>query len=187
MKKLIKQDLYRLIGNDCNKIIKQVRYVLFSPGFKYIYFLRHVQLSKNFISKLFWSVLLKLCSFKFGIQIPAQTKIGAGFRILHFGTIVINPKAIIGKNFNISQGALIGMAEGKCKGSPIIGNNVCLSANAIIIGGVKIGNNVMIAPGAFVNFDVPDNSIVVGNPGKIIPRDESPTSKYIVYSIDNME
>ena len=38
-----------------------------------------------------------------------------------------------------------------------------------------------------VNFDVPDNSIVIGNPGKIIPRHESPTSKYIVYSIDDME
>lgn len=50
-------------------------------------------------------------------------------------------------------------------------------------GWVKIGNNVMIAPGAFVNFDVPDNSIVIGNPGKIIPRDESPTKNYIVYSI----
>ena len=50
-------------------------------------------------------------------------------------------------------------------------------------GGVKIGNNVFIAPGAFVNFDVPDNSIVIGNPGKIIPRDESPTAKYIVYPV----
>ena len=50
-------------------------------------------------------------------------------------------------------------------------------------GWVKIGNNVMIAPGAFVNFDVPDNSIVIGNPGKIIPCDESPTKNYIVYSI----
>jgi serine O-acetyltransferase len=79
------------------------------------------------------------------------------------------------------------MAEGKCKGTPTIGNNVCLSANAIIIGNVKIGNNVLIAPGAFVNFDVPDNSIVIGNPGKIIPRQESPTSKYIVYSIDDIE
>lgn len=183
MNKLIKQDLYRYIGDDCNNILKQIRYVLFSPGFRYIYYLRHVQLSNNIVSRLFWSVLLKFRSFRFGIQIPPQTKIGAGFRILHFGTIVVNPNAIIGKNFNISQGALIGMAEGKRKGTPTIGDNVCLTANAIIVGGVKIGNNVFIAPGAFVNFDVPDNSIVIGNPGKIIPRDESPTAKYIVYPV----
>lgn len=46
-----------------------------------------------------------------------------------------------------------------------------------------IGNDVLIAPGAFVNFDVPDNSIVIGNPGQIIPRDSSPTEKYIVCPI----
>lgn len=135
MDKLIRKDLYRYIGNDCNKIIKQIRYILFTPGFRYIYFFRHVQTSKNCITRAFWSILLKLCSFRFGIQIPAQTKIGAGFRILHYGTIVVNPDAIIGKNFNISQGALIGMAEGKRKGSPTIGDNVCLTANAIIVGG----------------------------------------------------
>lgn len=124
-----------------------------------------------------------MCSFKFGIQIPTQTKIAPGFRIVHFGTIVVNPETIIGKNFNISQGALIGNTSGKRQGTPIIGDNVCMNANSIIIGNVKIGNNVLIAPGAFINFDVPDNSIVIGNPGKIISRDESPTDKYIVYSI----
>lgn len=50
---------------------------------------------------------------------------------------------------------------------------------------MKIGNNVLIAPNAFVNFDVPDNSIVIGNPGQIIRRDSSPTAKYMVYPVDN--
>lgn len=40
----------------------------------------------------------------------------------------------------------------------------------------------MIAPGAFVNFDVPDHSIVIGNPGKIISSDH-PTDRYNVYKI----
>lgn len=102
---------------------------------------------------------------------------------MHFGAIVINPNTIIGKKFNISQGCLIGNAQGKNIGVPIIGDNVCLNANAIIIGGVKVGNNVLIAPGAFVNFGVPDNSIVIGNPEKIIHREGSSTAKYIVYSI----
>ena len=58
-----------------------------------------------------------------------------------------------------------------------------MNANSIIIGQVNIGNNVLIAPGAFINFDVPDNSIVIGNPGKIIEKESSPTEKYIVYSV----
>lgn len=117
-------------------------------------------------------------------QIPPGTKIGRGFRIVHFGPVVINPRAIIGKNFNISQGTLIGYAAGKREGTPTIGDNVCMNANSSIVGNVKIGNNVLIAPGAFINFDVPDNSIVIGNPGKIIAREESPTDKYIVYKLD---
>ena len=60
-----------------------------------------------------------------------------------------------------------------------------MNANSVIAGGIHIGNNVLIAPGAFCNFDVPDNSIVIGNPGKIIPRDSSPTEKYIVYPVED--
>jgi serine O-acetyltransferase len=58
-----------------------------------------------------------------------------------------------------------------------------MQANSIIVGGVTIGNNVFIAPGAFVNFDVPDNCLVIGNPGRIIQRDYSPTEEYIVYPV----
>ena len=45
----------------------------------------------------------------------------------------------------------------------------------------------MCAPGAFINFDVPPNSIVIGNPGKIIPREFSPTDKYIVYKVEDYQ
>lgn len=120
--------------------------------------------------------------YRTGIQIPVGTKIGRGFRIVHFGTIVINPMTVIGNNFNIAEGTLIGNSQGKNAGTPIIGDNVCMNANSIIVGGVKIGDNVLIAPGAFVNFDVPSNSVVIGNPGKIIPKNR-PTDKYIVYPI----
>lgn len=183
MNKILIDDLFRYEGNKSKRLITQWRYIIFTPGYQYTFFLRHVQLASNFITKAFWSVLLKLCSFKFSIQIPPQTKIAKGFRISHFGTIVVNPDTVIGKNFNISHGCLIGHAQGKNIGTPVIGDNVCMNANSLIVGGVHIGNNVLIAPGAFVNFDVPDNSIVIGNPGQIIPRSSSPTAKYIVYSV----
>lgn len=118
-----------------------------------------------------------------GIQIPESTDIGRGFRIAHFGHIVVNPDTVIGKNFNISQGVTIGHAEGKKRGSPRIGDNVCIQANAIVVGGITIGNDTFIAPNAFVNFDVPDGAIVLGNPGKIILREKA-SAKYIVYKVD---
>ena len=180
---ILQQDLYRYEGQRSSNLLVKLKYILFIPGFTYIYFFRKVQLSKYKLIKLFYLIILRITSYITHIQIPPNTKIAPGFRIVHFGTIVVNPDAIIGKNFNISQGTLIGNSQGKKAGAPIIGDNVCMNANAIIIGNCRIGNNVLIAPGAFVNFDVPDNSIVIGNPGKIIERTSSPTQKYIVYPI----
>lgn len=183
MNKIILEDLYRYEGERCKKLSCKLRYLFGTPGFTMVYLIRKVSLAKWKISKLFWMLLWHICKVQTGIQIHPSTKIGRGFRIVHFGTIVVNPGTVIGDNFNISQGTVIGYAAGKKPGNPVIGNNVCMNANSIIVGGVTIGNNVLIAPGAFINFDVPDNSIVIGNPGKIIQRDESPTSKYIVYPL----
>lgn len=109
--------------------------------------------------------------FKYGFQIPVSTQIGSGFYIGHFGTIVINEKAKIGENCNIAHGVTIGQANrGKSKGCPIIGNKVWIGTGAIIVGKITVGSNVLIAPNSYVNFDVPDNSVVLGNPGKIIPK-----------------
>jgi serine O-acetyltransferase len=69
----------------------------------------------------------------------------------------------------ISQGVTIGKTDrGKCKGSPTICNNVFIGPNSVIVGGITIGVNVLIAPNSFINFDVPDNAVVSGNPAKII-------------------
>jgi len=48
------------------------------------------------------------------------------------------------------------------------------------VGEIITGKNVMIAPNSFENFDAPDNSIVNGNPGKIIRKD-NPTNHYITF------
>jgi serine O-acetyltransferase len=48
----------------------------------------------------------------------------------------------------------------------------------MICGNVTIGNDVLIAAGAYVNFDVPDNSVVIGNPG-VIHHKENPSKDYL--------
>lgn len=57
------------------------------------------------------------------------------------------------------------MANGKI---PIIGNNVIIGANCVIIGDVSIGDGAIIGAGSVVTKSVPQNAIVVGNPAKII-------------------
>jgi len=117
--------------------------------------------------------------YKYGFQISSKTNIGEGLFIGHFGTVIVSINAIIGKNCNLSPGVTIGRDHrGKRKGSPEIGNKVWIGTNSILVGKIKIGDNVLIAPNSFVNFDVPSNSIVLGNPGKIIER-ENPVDGYI--------
>ena len=59
-----------------------------------------------------------------------------------------------------------------------VNGNARLGEYCRIQEGVTIGDNVLIAPNAYVNFDVPSNSIVIGNPGKIIPNRPDATEGY---------
>lgn len=49
-----------------------------------------------------------------------------------------------------------------------IGNNVFIGVNSIIMPGVSIGNNVVIGAGSIVTKNVPNNSVAVGNPARIV-------------------
>lgn len=50
----------------------------------------------------------------------------------------------------------------------VLGDNVYIGNNTIILPGVNIGNNVVIGAGAIVTRDIPDNSVVVGVPARVI-------------------
>lgn len=49
-----------------------------------------------------------------------------------------------------------------------IGNNVFIGMNSTILKGITIGNNVVIGANSLINKDIPDNSVVVGNPQRIV-------------------
>lgn len=95
--------------------------------------------------------------------------IGPGIIIQHgYSTVVCANR--IGRNFRVNQCVNIVWNEDR---QPTIGDNVSVYAGAIVVGGVTIGNNVVIGAGAVVVKDVPDNSLVVGNPMRIINRQEN--------------
>lgn len=64
------------------------------------------------------------------------------------------------------------------QGVPNIGNDVWIGINAVLVGKINIGNDVLIAPNSYVNCDVPDHSIVFGNPCIIKHRDNA-TEGYV--------
>ena len=170
------KDLYRYYGEKGEILAKRL---LRPIQLKYIALFRKASTARFKPLKLYYTVKLKLLSYKTHIQIPARTEIGEGFYIGHSGRVIINPEAKIGKNVNISTGVTIGYENrGARKGAPTIEGNCWVGTNSVIVGNVKIGEDVLIAPLTFVNFDVPAHSIVIGNPAKIIHK-ENATKDYV--------
>lgn len=126
---------------------------------------------------------LMLCK-KRRIEIPANLSVGKGLYLGHPYNITINGNAVLGKNINIHKGVTIGQENrGKRKGTPTIGNKVWIGVNSVVVGKITIGDDVLIAPGSYVNFDIPSHSIVLGNPCRIIPR-ENATQYYIENTVE---
>ena len=164
MFKVIKQDSKRHGGkNNLKKFFT-------NPMFRFMLIYRINQhINRYNPATVVFRIWLKNIKVKYNIQIPAHTKIGEGFLLNHYGGIVINQNVIIGKNCNVSQGVTLGnVSRGKLKGCPTIGDRVWIGANSIVVGKITIGNDVLIAPLSYVNFDIPDNAVVMGNPAKII-------------------
>lgn len=175
-KYLVFSDLYRITGRaNWRTVMRCV--LLGAETYQYNFWLRSVHcFSQMRAARYFLYPIAKLMhrrlTYKFGISIPHETAVGAGLYIGHFGGIVVNRRAIIGRNCNISQGVTLGQANrGRNKGCPIVGDNVYIGPGAKIVGAVTIGNNVAIGANCVVTRDVPDNSVVVGVPGRVISQD----------------
>ncbi len=113
----------------------------------------------NLLIKILW-----------GIELPRGARVGPGLYIGHFGGITISPAAIIGLNCSVSQGTTIGISgTGDRQGVPTIGDDVFIAPGARLFGKINVGNNVKIGANAVIYRDIPDNAVVVLDPGfKII-------------------
>ena len=173
MNAVFKSDYYRMTGKKWS--VKSFPDLITRYDLRYLH---HIRSNKY----PFYSLVSLCLSRKYGLEILARD-IGEGLYIGHAHNINVHPQATIGKNCNLNKGCTIGRENrGKRNGVPTIGNDVWVGSNAVVVGKIVIGDDVLIAPNAYVNFDVPSHSIVVGNPGRIISRDNA-TEGYITYKI----
>lgn len=89
--------------------------------------------------------------------------------------IFIAHGAKIGKNCTILQNVTIGSSK---KQAPVIGDNCVIGAGAVIVGGIRVGNNCNIGANCTVFKDVPDNTTVVCQAPRYIPRPPEVKKEY---------
>lgn len=164
-------DVFRATGGG-----SFVKSFLVKQELRFLFYCRKID-EKGLLTPI-WRCLRKRISNRTGLEIETKN-IGPGLLLVHPFCITVNPNCIIGKNVNLHKGVTLGAENrGERAGFPTLGNCVWIGINSTVVGKVTIGDNVMIAPNTFVNFDVPSNSIVIGNPAKII-SDANATDAYI--------
>lgn len=104
-----------------------------------------------------------------GVEIHPAATIGRRLVIDHGTGIVIGATTEIGDDCLIYQGVTLG-GTGVMQGKrhPTLGNNVMVGSGAKVLGPIKIGDNARVAANSVVLREVPDNSTVVGVPGRVV-------------------
>lgn len=180
---IVEKSFNTIVGDNImkNDALKRdmIRYANSSskmPAFQKYY--RKCQ-SANGLMRLFYKLILKICTNKRHIEISADNKIGAGLYVGHAYCITIGQKAVIGENCNIHKGVTIGQENrGPRKGSPTIKNRVWIGINSTVVGNISVGDDVIIAPNSYVNCDIPSHYVVFGNPC-VIKHKENATESYV--------
>lgn len=127
------------------------------PKFRTIVLIQYMQKKEKDKRKRICKKLL----LKYNIDVGINSEIGKHLRIEHYNGIVIGDGVKLGNNCTIYQGVTIGQRNGLY---PMIGDNVVIYPNSIVLGKIRIENNSVILAGSIVLNDVDEFAVVAGNP-----------------------
>jgi serine O-acetyltransferase len=168
--------MFRAIREQVETIFREdpaaksvVEIVFCYPGF-------HAVLAHRIAHRLYcWGIPLiprvisQVSRFFTQIEIHPGANIGRRFFIDHGSGVVIGETTIIGDDVLLYQGVTLGGTGGeRGKRHPTLGNRVVVGTGAKVLGNIQIGDNVKIGAGSVVVHHVPDNSTVVGVPGRVV-------------------
>lgn len=135
----------------------------------------HKNCSRTFFGRayaLWLHFLLSRKKSRYGFSIPLNV-FGPGLSIAHFGSIVVNGNAKIGKNCRIQESTTIGATNGSSK-APVIGDNCFIGSGARIIGDIRIADDVAIGANAAVVKSCEQSGVTLGGvPAKVISHNGS--------------
>lgn len=109
------------------------------------------------------------------IRIGCDSRIGLGNTVI--GPVEIGNQVnfaqnvvVSGLNHNYNDPSRSIASQGVTTAPIRIGDDVWVGANSVILAGVTIGTHSIVAAGSVVNRDVPDHTVVAGNPARIVKR-----------------
>ena len=178
-----REDLKRYLAMDCHAMGRKPTF--FSYGNEILTFQRilryHEYYFNNKNKTVFHWLLSKFYGYRhrklgirLGFDIPVNVFEG-GLRINHYGLIVVNEHARIGKYCDIHQGVNIGQ-QGECDCDvPIIGDNVWIGPGAKIFGRIHVADECQIGANAVVNKSFEQKGVTIaGVPAKVISNNSNP-------------
>lgn len=121
---------------------------------------------RNFIRLIVITIRHWILTGLYGMNIHKSARISYGAKLDK-----TNPKGVhIGEESYIASGAIVFTHDfsRSIHKDTHIGKRCFIGANAIIMCGVTIGDEVIVGSGAIVTKDIPSNSIVAGNPAKVL-------------------
>jgi serine O-acetyltransferase len=168
--------MFRAIREQIDTVFREdpaaksvIEIILCYPGFQAILLHRVAHRLYRWGMPLFPRVLSQLSRFFTGIEIHPGATIGRRFFIDHGAGVVIGETTEIGDDVLLYQGVTLGgTGAEKGKRHPTLGNSVVVGTGAKILGNIRIGDNVKVGAGSVVVHPVPDNSTVVGIPGRVV-------------------
>lgn len=178
-------DLWAYIQADgrSQEVRSLARACLLNPVFRFTVLLRIneylINTERGLLTRAFPLLMFRRLSVRLGFSV-APNVFDAGLAIVHYGLLVVNPAARVGKNCRVHAGVNIGGSAGFVEAgdterrAPSIGDDCYIGPGAKIFGGVVIGNSCVIGANAVVNKSFESDGVTIaGIPAKIVSHSSS--------------
>lgn len=173
----IREDIYSVFDRD--PAARGVLEIIFCyPGLHAVWFYRVAHWFWIHELYFFGRFTSHIGRFLTGIEIHPGAKIGEKFFIDHGMGVVIGETAEIGNNVTLYHGVTLGgVTWDKVKRHPTIDDNVVIGSGAKVLGPFTVGKDSKVGSNSVVVKEVPENSSVVGIPGRVVMQQEQKVEK----------